>query len=112
MKDFNRLCKIPPLRNFIMGKDRTIINYRHKRRKFQMALFFLLYLCHNLSIAHGNELSKEKSLSYDLTTAKIREPKDVAPPARFHHDGDEDEDEEDDDEHDNNDYLDLKNSRK
>lgn len=100
-----------------MDKNRTIINYRHKRRKFQMALLFFLYLCHYLSIAHCNEIGKEVvSPAFDLTTAKIREPKDVAPPARLHdlknlHENSEDE-EEDEDEPDESDDYNLKTSRK
>lgn len=100
-----------------MAKNRTIINYRHKRRKFQLALLLYLYLCHMLSIAHGGELGgREQSPSFDLTTAKIREPKDVAPPASLQdlknlHEDSDDEDEDDDDDADDG-GLDLKSSRK
>lgn len=87
----------------MQNKKQTIINYRHKRRKFKMALLVFLYLCHLLSIAHCNEIGKEVvSPDFDLTTAKIREPKDVAPPARLQNlknvrDDSEDEDDDDED---------------
>ena len=132
-------------------KNRTIINYRHKRRrKFQMALLLLLYLCHHLSIAEclsgggfdasgsevtsgiellmadsasGGDGGEEASTSFDLTTAQIREPKDVGPPARLsdlssmhgsnsNSGGDSDDEDEDEDDFGEHDYLDVKSSRK
>lgn len=79
------------------GKRKT--NSHKTKRKFHIALLLVLCLCYNMSIALGNDMN-EQNPSYDMTTSKIREPKEVVPPARLHdlrtlHGDEYEEDEED-----------------
>lgn len=92
------------------GSSGTRKSSHNTKRKFHIALLLLLYLCYNMSIALGNEMNK-KNPSYDITTAKIREPKDYVPPAARLHGFDDDYSSAEDEDTDYDNFLNSKSSK-